>query len=69
MHLQCRSLADAQVVNEINSPPSSHVKIDLIGVTEKMAKNQPCKNHGDYKNEGLKSSLNSHEEGQDNLNG
>ena len=29
----------AQVVNEINSPPSSHVKIDLIGVTEKMAKN------------------------------
>ena len=30
----------AQVVNEINSPPSSYVKkIDLIGVTEKMVKN------------------------------
>ena len=24
------------------------LKIDLIGVTEKMAKNQPCTDHGDY---------------------
>ena len=60
----------AQIVNEINSPPSSYVKnwSDRRD-WEKMAKNTNEKVMATTKNEALKSSLNSHEAGQDNLNG
>ena len=60
----------AQVVNEINSWHLHTLKIDLIGVPEK--KWQKIINEkvmATTKNEALKSSLNSHEAGQDNLNG
>ena len=45
------------------------LKIDLIGVTEKMAKITNEKIMATTKNEALKSSLNSHEARQDNVNG
>ena len=60
----------AQVVNEINSPPSSYVKnwFDRRD-WENGKKSLIEKIMATTKNEALKSSLNSHEAGQDNLNG
>ena len=60
----------AQVVTRLTRRHLHTLKIDLMGVTEK--KWQKITNEkvmATTKNEALKSSLNSHEAGQDNLNG
>ena len=74
MHLQCRPLAYAQVINESQDQEQQEknkrltlrhlhtLKIDLIGMTEKMAKISHEKIMVTTKNEVLKSSLNSHEQ-------
>ena len=54
MHLQCRSLTNAQVVNKINLQPSSQLKIDLIGMAEKMAKISHVKIMATTKKRGIK---------------